>query len=397
MKLAVVADLKKLAGKRVLVRVDFNIPLGPKGRIEPAEGAKIQATLPTVEYLVRANAKVILVSHLGRPQGCEPKYSLAPIAKYLAKLLDRPVRFIDDCLEDDADQVAKKLAQLQDGEVALLENIRYYPEEEKNDARFAKRLAGLADIFVNDAFATCHRAHASTAGVTKFLPSYAGLLVEKEVVSLDKLLKKPKKPFYVLMGGAKISSKLPTLEKMLQTADKVFVGGGMANSFFKARGYGIGKSKVEPEEVRFAKKLLKNKRLILPVDVLAASALKENAAVRVAKPDDVRPNEYIVDIGTQTMRDFALELKKARTLVWNGPVGLFEIRKFSHGSIILGRVIAAHSRGRAFGVVGGGETIVCLERTGMAEYVDHISTGGGAMLEYLSGKVLPGIKPLLHK
>ena len=396
MKLAAMAGLKNLAGKRVLVRVDFNIPLGPKGRIEPAEGVKIQAALPTVEHLLRANAKVILVSHLGRPKDCEPKYSLAPIAKYLAQLLGRPVRFVDDCLED-GDKVARKLAQLKDGEVALLENIRYYPEEEKNDAKFAKRLAGLADVFVNDAFATCHRAHASTAGVTRYLPSYAGLLVEKEVRSLDRLLKKPQHPFAVLMGGAKISTKLPTLVKMFKVADKVFIGGGMANCFFKAKGYSIGKSKVDPEEVKFAKKLLKNKKLVLPVDVLAASALREDAKVRVTAPDDVHANEYVVDIGTQTMRDFAMELKKAKTLVWNGPVGLFEIRKFSHGSVILGRVIASRSQGRAFGVVGGGETIVCLERTGMAEYVDHISTGGGAMLEYLSGKVLPGIKPLLRK
>ena len=396
MKLQTLSKLRRLAGKRILVRVDFNVPVGKGGRIDDAEGIKIKSALPTIDRLAQAGARLVLVSHFGRPKGCEPEFSLAPVAKYLSKLMGKPIKFIDDCLED-GDKVDRAVAKLKDGEVALLENIRYYPEEEKNDPKFAKRLASLADVFVNDAFGTCHRAHASTAGVTKFLPSYAGLLVEKEVKSLDRLLKKPKKPFYVLMGGSKISSKFPTLKKMLRVADKVFIGGGMANNFFKARGFEMGKSLVSADEVKLAKALLKNKKIVLPVDVLAATAAKEEAKVRICRPDEVKKNELIVDIDVQTMRDFAIELKKAQTLVWNGPVGLFEIRKFSHGSVILGRVIAARSKGRAFGVVGGGETIACLERTGMAEYVDHVSTGGGAMLEYLSGKVLPGIKPLLKK
>ncbi len=396
MRLATISNLRNLKGKRVLLRVDFNIPLGPGGRIGPEEDAKIRASLPTIQRLLQGGARVIAVSHLGRPKDCEPKFSLALVARHLGGLLGQPVLFIDDCLED-GDAVDKAAALLKDGQLALLENIRFYPEEEKNDPKFAKRLARLADVYVNDAFATCHRAHASTAGVAKYLPAYAGLLVEKEVKSLDRLLKNPKRPFYVLMGGAKISSKLPTLKKMLSIADKVFLGGGMANSFYRAKGWSTGKSPVAPEDVKLAKSLLKKKNLVLPADVLAASSLKETAKVRVTTPDRVRASEYVVDIGTSTMRDFALELKKAKTLVWNGPVGLFEVKKFSHGSVILGRVIAAHSKGRAFGVVGGGETIACLEKTGMAEFVDHVSTGGGAMLEFLEGRVLPGIKPLLRK
>jgi len=396
MKLATIANLRNLRGRRVLLRVDFNIPIAPGGKIGPAEDIKLRASLPTIQHLLQGGARVIAVSHLGRPKGCDEKYSLRPVAAHLGKLLGKKVLFVDKCLED-GNAVEKRLAKLAEGQLALLENIRYYDQEEENDPKFAKRLASLADVFVNDAFAAAHRAHASTAGVTKYLKSYAGCLLENEVKSLDRLLKQPKKPFYVLMGGAKISSKMPTLEKMLRVASKVFIGGGMANNFFKAQGFEVGRSLVSPEDVKLAKKLLKNKKLIVPKDVLAATSLKDSAKVRVCLPSEVKKSEFIVDIGTRTMREFALELKQAQTLVWNGPVGLFEVKKFSHGSVILGRVIASRSKGRAFGVVGGGETIACLEKTGMAEFVDHVSTGGGAMLEYLSGKVLPGIRPLLKK
>lgn len=396
MKLATLSDLRNLRNKRVLLRVDFNIPLGPGGSIGSAEDIKLRASLPTIEHLLKGGAKVIAVSHLGRPRGCDKKYSLKPVAAHLSKLLGRKVLFVDDCLEEGR-AVEKRLARQRGGQLALLENIRYYKQEEANDPKFAERLASLADVFVSDAFATAHRAHASTAGVTKFLKSYAGRLLENEVRNLDRLLRKPQRPFHVLMGGAKISSKLPTLQKMLRVATKVFIGGAMANNFFKAMGCPVGKSLISPEDVKLAKHLLRNKKLVVPKDVLAASSLRETAKVRVCSPCEVKKDEYIVDIGTQTMREFALELKKAQTLVWNGPVGMFEVRKFSHGSVILGRVIASRSKGRAFGVVGGGETIACLEKTGMSEFVDHVSTGGGAMLEYLSGKVLPGIKPLLRK
>jgi len=397
MKLATLSRIRNLKGKRVLLRVDFNIPLGADGHIGQDADHKLRVSLPTIEHLLKGGAKVIAVSHLGRPKGCDEKYSLAPIARHLGKLLKKKVLFVDDCLEE-AGAVEKRLKKLGDGQLALLENIRFYDQEEDNDPEFAARLASLADIFVNDAFAAAHRAHASTAGVTKHLKSYAGLLLEKEIKSLDRALTKPARPFFVLMGGAKISSKLPTLVKMLRVANKVFIGGGMANNFFRAKGYETGRSLVAAEDVRLAKKILKNKKLVLPEDVLVATSLDAaKAKVRVCLPREVKKSEYIVDIGTSSMRHFALELKKAQTLVWNGPVGLFEVKKFSHGSVILGRVIAARSKGKAFGVVGGGETIICLERTGMAEYVDHVSTGGGAMLEYLAGAKLPGIKPLVTK
>ncbi|MDD5251076.1 MAG: phosphoglycerate kinase [Patescibacteria group bacterium] len=396
MVLNTIAKLKSLKNKRVLLRVDFNIPLGKGGKIGPEEDAKIRASLPTIEHLLKAGAKVIAVSHLGRPKKCEEKYSLAPVAKHLTKLLGKKVLFVDDCLED-GEKVEKRLAKLGAGELALLENIRYYPQEEKNDKKFAKRLAGLADIYVNDAFATCHRAHASTEGVAHFLPAYAGLLVEKEVASLDRVLKKPKKPFIVLMGGAKISSKLPTLKKMLAVADKVLIGGAMANAFFKAMDLPAGKAPIDKEDVKLAKQLLKNKKLILPTDVLAATGLDEKAKARYCPVAEVKPNEYILDIGALSIGDYAAFIKSAQTIVWNGPLGLFEVPKFAHGTVALGRIIAARSKGRAFGVVGGGETIAAVERTGMAEWVDHISTGGGAMLEYLSGKPLPGIKALMRK
>lgn len=394
MKLRTIADLKKLEGKRVLLRVDFNIPIGPKGKIGPAEDIKLRTALPTIERLLAHGARVIAVSHLGRPKGCDAKYSLKPVAKHLEKLMHRKVMFVDDCLME-ACAVEKQLVKLGSGDLALLENIRYYEEEEANDAKFAKRLAELADIFVSDAFATAHRAHASTACVAKYLPSYAGLLVEKEVASLDRLLKKPKKPFIVMLGGAKISSKLPTLKKLLTVADKVLIGGGMANAFFNAKGWKTGKSKVDPKEVALARKLMKNKKLVLPVDVLAASNLTDKARVRVCAPSEVKASEFVPDIGPRSVLAFALLIRKAQTIAWNGPMGLFEVPKFSHASIALGRLVAARSRGKAFGVVGGGETIACLEQTKMGEYVDHISTGGGAMLEYLSGQMLPGIKVLM--
>jgi phosphoglycerate kinase len=394
MKLSSISRFKKLKGKRVLVRVDFNIPLGPKGAIGHEEDARIRAALPTIVRLRQLGARVILVSHLGRPEGREKRYSLAPVARHLEKLLDAKVPFVADSLEDDA-KVERKLASLRDGDVALLENIRFYAGEEKNSVFLARRLASLADLFVNDAFAVAHRAHASTVGVTKHLPSHAGLLLEREVRNLSKVLDKPKRPFVVLMGGAKISTKLPTIEKLLKVADRILLGGGMANNFLKAKGCGVGRSLTSPGDVRLAKRLIKEKKIALPKDLLVATGTDQDADARIAAPDDIRANEIVVDIGTTTVREWAQVIRKAKTIVWNGPVGLFEVKKFSHGSVSLGRLIAARSSGKAFGVVGGGETVQCLEMTGMAEFVDHVSTGGGAMLDLLAGKKLPAIEPLI--
>ncbi|MEA3249748.1 MAG: phosphoglycerate kinase [Patescibacteria group bacterium] len=392
MKLHTLDDLKDVAGKRVLLRVDYNVPV-IKGKVGPKESIRLQASLPTLRYLLSLKAKVILVSHLGRPKGPDRKHSLKPVADRLEKLLRRDVTFIRHSIEDE--RVDDEIRKLKNGQVALLENIRFYPGEEKNDTFLSKRLAELADIYVNDAFATAHRKHASTAGVTKYLPSYAGRLMAVEITNLLRLIRKPKKPFVVLMGGAKMSSKLPTMKKLLSVADKIMVGGGMANAFFRAKGLSTGKSEMNRGDVVGAKKLLKNKKIMLPVDVLVATTLDKKARVRVTSPCDVRKNEYVVDIGPETVGIFAAEVKKARTIAWNGPMGLFEVKKFSHGSIALGRFIASRSSSMAYGVVGGGETIVALEMTGMEEFVDHVSTGGGAMLEFLAGKTLPGIEPLM--
>lgn len=387
-----------MKGRTVLLRVDFNVAVGKGGKIAPEADVRLREAIPTIERLLEGGARVIAVSHLGRPKGWDAKLSLKPVAKHLEGLMGRPVTFVGESLTR-GKAVERALAGLGDGQLAVLENIRFYPAEEKNDPKFAKRLAGLADVFVNDAFGTCHRAHASTAGVARsFRERYAGLLVEREVAGLNRLLVRPKRPFVVLMGGAKVSDKLPALKMMLKTADRVMVGGGMANAFLAAKGWNTGKSRVAGEEIRFAKGLLKNsgKKILLPVDILAASSLSERAKVRVVPADRIGKGDYAVDIGVATVLEYARLIRKAKTVVWNGPMGIFEIRKFSHGTVSLGRMVAAHSRGRAFGVVGGGETITALEMTGMAEWVDHVSTGGGAMLDFLSGKPLPGIRPLMR-
>jgi phosphoglycerate kinase len=396
MKLATLSRIKNLQGKRVLLRVDFNVPIDARGRIGADADARIRAALATIEVLRKGKAKTIVVSHLGRPEGREMKYTLAPVAKHLAKLIDSRVLFVGDDIEDDS-KVERHLARLKDGEVAVLENIRFYKGEEKNNVFLARRLASFADLFVDDAFAVAHRAHASNVGVTKFLPSYAGVLMEREVKHLSHVLEKPKRPFVVLMGGAKVSSKLPTIEKLQKIADLLLIGGGMANAFFRAKGLKVGKSDVSPADVKLAKRFLSKKNIRIPEDVLVATRLDDKANPQVRLPKDVRPDEQIVDAGTETVRKWAGIIKNAKTIVWNGPIGLFEVKKFSHGSVALGRVIAARSSGKAFGVVGGGETVQCLERTGMAEFVDHVSTGGGAMLEFLAGKKLPGVEALMKK
>ncbi|MBU0625684.1 phosphoglycerate kinase [Patescibacteria group bacterium] len=393
MKLRTLDDLTNVAEKRVLVRVDYNVPV-VKNKVRSTDDARLRASLPTLKYLIEHKAQVILVSHLGRPTGSDRKNSLKPVADRLSKLLRRQVVFVRAAL-DDGKKVEHALDKLQVGQVALLENIRFHSGEEKNDKFLARRLSGLADVFVNDAFATAHRRHASNVGVASLLPSYAGRLMESEIHNLDRLLRKPIKPFIVLMGGAKISGKLPTLQSLLKVADEICVGGGLANSFFRAHGFNTGKSVVSRDDVIKARKLMRHKKIILPQDVVAATSMTAKAGARICQPTEVSDNEYILDIGPRTILDYATRIKRAQTIAWNGPMGLFEIKKFSHGTIALGRIIAARSSGRAFGLVGGGETILALEQTKMAGCVDHVSTGGGAMLEYLTGKTLPGIKPLL--
>jgi phosphoglycerate kinase len=292
----------------------------------------------------------------------------------------------------------EKIEAMASGELILLENLRFHPGEEKNDPKFAAGLAGLADIYVNDAFATAHRAHASVAGVTKFLPSYAGFLMEKEINVLSGLLAKPKKPFMAMIGGAKISTKIGVIENLLKKVDSVLLGGALVNNFFKAAGYGIGSSIFEPKELGTAKKLLTNKKIVLPVDFVVGDFKGKKAWVTKVpgKKGELCKKPYaMLDVGPETIRNYAKTIRRAQTIVWNGPMGYFEIPKYSHGSTALGQLVAARSRGKVFGVVGGGETIAAIEGTGMAGYIDHISTGGGAMLEFLEGKMLPGIKPLI--
>lgn len=394
MKLRTLPHNKDLEGKRVLVRVDFNITVGADGSIGPVDDIRVRAVLPTIKALRQAKAKVVLLSHLGRPEKPEKKYSLEPVAAHLGRLLGKKVLFVPDRL-DDGDAVERALKKMRKGDVALLENLRFHPGEVKNDRFLGRRLAALGDVFVNDAFGVAHRATASTVALAGELPSYAGELMVEEVEALTKVLEHPRKPFVMLIGGAKIATKLPMLKKLLGRSDAVLIGGGMANNFFKAKGYEIGSSLYSRSDVSLAKSLLKHRKIRLPKDVIVTRRVAEDADIRVASPRDVKKGEMIVDIGPETMREYAMELKKAQTIIWNGPVGLFETKRFSNGSVILARVVASRSSGKAYGVVGGGDTLRCLAMTGMAEFVDHVSTGGGAMLDFLAGRKLPGLEPLL--
>lgn len=394
MRVRVLPHNKKLQGLRVLYRVDFNVKVGPKGEIGHVDDERIRAVLPTLSYMRAAGAKIIIMSHLGRPEKKNKKDSLEPVAKHLGKLIGKRILFVGDSLEK-GNKADKKLADLKDGDVAVLENLRFYRSEEKNDRFFARRLAELGDVLVNDAFGVAHRETASTVGLATELPAYAGFLMDEEVKGLQRVLDKPRKPFVMLIGGVKISTKLPMLKKLLGVADRVLIGGGMANNFFKAMGYEVGDSLVSRPDIALAKTLMKKRKIRLPKDVLVADKLTLDAVIRICAPDAVKKGENIVDIGPETMRAYAAELKKAQTIIWNGPVGLFEIPRFGHGSVILARVVASRSSGRAYGVVGGGDTLRCLAMTGMGEFVDHVSTGGGAMLDFFAGKNLPGVVPLL--
>lgn len=394
MKLKTLEQIKNLKGKKVLLRVDFNVPL-LKGKV--ADETRIKAALPTINYLAKSGAKVILISHLGDPGGKRKMtLSLKPVSMTLGNILEKKVPLLSDCV---GKKIVDKINKMEEGEIVLLENLRFHPGEEKNDIKFAKELAGLADIYVNDAFAAAHRAHASIVGVPKFLPAYAGLLMEKEVNVLSELLTKPRKPFVALIGGVKISTKIGVIQNLLKKVQWLLLGGALVNNFLKAAGYGIGASIYEPKELKTAKKFLKNKKIVLPIDFVVGDFKGKKAwTVNVEKKPTVlckRPYA-LLDIGPETIKKYAQIIRKAQTLVWNGPMGYFEIPKYSHGSIALGQLVAARSRGKVFGVVGGGETIEAVKKTGMSEYIDHISTGGGAMLEFLEGKTLPGIKPLMH-
>jgi len=380
----------------VLVRVDFNVPLRA-GRIDKGGDQRLREVAPTIKYLVERGAIVILIAHLGRPDGkIDRKLSLNPIAHHLEKVLKKSIHFFDDKVGTNA--LAKKIKGLGAGEVAMLENIRFYSGEEKNDKKFGKQLASLGEIYVNDAFAVSHRAHASVSAITKFLPSYAGLLLAAEVEHLGRLLVRPARPYVVLLGGAKISTKIGLIKNLLGIADKILIGGALANNFLAARDAALGASFFEKDFISEARNLLASQKIMLPVDFLVSESAKGAVNVRRQHfPVALHKKESIVDIGPHTIREYAEILKQAKTIVWNGTLGIAEIPEFSHGSVALARIIAARSSGRAFGVVGGGDTVPVLERTGQAAFVDFVSTGGGAMLEFLEGKSLPGIEPLVIK
>lgn len=374
-------------GKRVLVRVDFNVPQDEAGRV--TDDTRIRAALPTIEYLKQHGARVILGSHLGRPKGkVVESMRLDPVAERLQSLLGQPVRKLNEAV---GPQVQEAVKAIQPGQVVLLENLRFYKGEEDNDPEFARQLASLADLYVNDAFGTAHRAHASTEGVAHYLPAVAGFLMAKEIDFLSKALESPARPFVAILGGAKVSDKIAVIENLLPKVDKLLIGGGMANTFLLAQGHEVGDSLVEQDKVGVARELLARgkEKLVLPVDVVIADAFKVDANRQVVPINAVPAGWRIMDIGPQTVDRFAKALAGARTVVWNGPMGVFEFEPFAAGTMAVAHAVA-DLRG-ATTIVGGGDSVAAVEAAGVADRISHISTGGGASLEFLEGKVLPGV------
>ncbi|NLN15536.1 MAG: phosphoglycerate kinase [Tissierellia bacterium] len=384
-------------GKRVLVRCDFNVPMDDNQNI--TDDRRIVSSLPTIEYLMKEGAKVILMSHLGRPKGeANPKYSLLPVAKRLSELLNKDVVFAKDDLVV-SDKVKEEISKLNEGDVALLENTRFRKEEEKNEENFAKELASLGDIYVNDAFGTSHRAHASNVGVSTHLPSAVGFLVEKEISIMGKALEAPERPFVAILGGAKVSDKIGVIENLLEKVDSILICGGMAYTFLKAKGYEIGQSLLEEDKIDLANNLMekakeKNVKLLLPVDVVVAKEFKNDTEFKTVEIDEIPVDWMGLDIGEETLRVFTEEIKKAKTVVWNGPCGVFEMENFSKGTYGIAKALA---ESEATTIVGGGDSASAIEKAGYADKVTHVSTGGGASLELLEGKVLPGIAAISDK
>lgn len=383
-----------IKGKRILLRVDFNVPFDERQHI--TDDIRIKSALPTIKYAIDAPSKLILMSHLGRPKGAvKPEFSLAPCAERLSKLLGKKVKMLKDCV---GSGVESAVNAMQDGDIVLLENLRFHKEEEKNDPGFAKQLAALGQVFVNDAFGTCHRAHASTEGVTKFLPSAMGFLVEKEVEYFDKLLRDPKKPFALILGGAKVSDKIAVIENMFSKIDYLLIGGAMAYTFLKSRLKGVGSSRVEKDKINVASEIFTKARdnnvsIFLPEDHVIARAITAKTRVRVVR--EHIPDGWIgLDIGPRTIRKFKTILKDSRTILWNGPVGYAELRPFRRGTAEIAKFI---SKLNATTVIGGGDTAAVVNSLGLGAKMSHISTGGGASLEYLEGKKLPGIAALQDK
>lgn len=381
--------------KHVLVRVDFNVPVDEAGVI--TDDNRIRAALPTIQYLIDKGAKVILASHFGRPKGkVSDKYRLTPIARRLVELLGKPVKKTEDCIGAEVQLVT---GNMKAGDVVLLENVRFYAEEEKNDAEFAKKLAGLAEVYVNDAFGTAHRAHASTAGVAAYVPAVAGFLMDKEISIMGRALAKPEHPFVAIMGGAKVADKIAVIENLLNKVDTLIIGGGMANTFIYAQGKEVGKSLCEKEKADTAREILAKAQaagvqLLLPVDVVVADELAAGVESWNVSVDAIPADKAALDIGPESVRLFAQTLAGAKTVVWNGPMGAFETKPFDQGTMGVAQAMASVN---GVTIIGGGDSIAAVEKAGLADKMSHISTGGGASLEFLEGCELPGVAALLDK
>lgn len=385
-----------LKGKKVFVRCDFNVPLDENGNI--TDNRRIVAALPTIKYLLEQNCKIILASHLGRPKGeVNPKFSLKPVANELSKLLGKEVKLAEDVVGPSAKELT---SNVKEGEIVLLENVRFDAREEKNDESLSKEFASMAEIFVNDAFGTAHRAHSSTAGIAEFLPAVSGFLIEKELEFLGSALENPQRPFVAILGGVKVSDKIGVIEALLEKVDKLIIGGGMAYTFFKSMGYSVGKSVCELDKLDLAKELMekakqKNVKLVLPIDNVIAKEIAPDTENKVIDSDNI-PDEWEgLDIGPKTVELFKEELKDAKTIIWNGPVGFSEYEIFANGTRSIAQALA--EKEDAVTIIGGGDSAAAIEKMGLSDKMTHISTGGGASLEFLEGKKLPGIECLLDK
>jgi phosphoglycerate kinase len=393
-----IRDLQ-LRGKRVFIRVDFNVPL-KDGVV--TDDTRIRETLPTLKLAMEKGGRLVLASHLGRPKGApDTKYSVKPAAKKLEELLGKSVAFAADCVGADAEAKSKAL---KDGDVLVLENVRFHPEEEKNDETFSKQLAALCDgVFVNDAFGSAHRAHASVVGITKFVKqAAAGLLMEKEIAYIGKAVSNPTRPFVAILGGAKVSDKIEVVENLMKIADAMLIGGGMAYTFLKAKGLGIGKSLVEEDKLDLAKRILadakqKNFKFLLPLDNVIAPEFKADAPAKVVDSNAMPADQMGLDIGPKTVEGYKAEIAKAKTIVWNGPMGVFEMPAFAKGTLEIAKAVAAATETGAISIIGGGDSVAAVHQSGLAKQISHVSTGGGASLEYLGGRKLPGVEALTNK